>query len=390
MKEKNVNSKAVKAAKTKKSEKVAKAKANKAEKVENAALVKEPSVDSAALVMPVNDSTAVLDAGFAADSLDATGDAAGMPPLPTAEQLGITITAGNVGSAGDAGNAANAPLSATVGDTINFPVTVSWSVNGSAILVVPTSSANAKGILQLGVSQESSRSVKDGKEMAQITFNYKLVMQDTGNLNIPAMRFEIPTPMGQSLDLRSESVPIRVDAPFNALPFIAGGAVGVCVLLAALWRMRKRANARAAADAKNAFENALREKMMVLKQRVMVADSREWLLELESICKEYALHRFGASACGIAGSAGASGVAAEKSAGKPAEGIPGGAVSAVGKPAASAVNLDALVADGKLDGWKPLLEEFAHARYGGGKRDSFENKETWKLAMQLMGVKEDE
>ena len=386
MKEKNVNSKAVKAAKTKKSEKVAKAKANK---VENAALVKEPSVDSAALVMPVNDSTAVLDAGFAADSLDATGDAAGMPPLPTAEQLGITITAGNVGNAGDAGNAANAPLSATVGDTINFPVTVSWSVNGSAILVVPTSSANAKGILQLGVSQESSRSVKDGKEMAQITFNYKLVMQDTGNLNIPAMRFEIPTPTGQSIDLRSESVPIRVDAPFNALPFIAGGAVGVCVLLAALWRMRKRANARAAVAAKNAFENALREKMMVLKQRVMVADSREWLLELESICKEYALQQFGASACGIAESAGASGVAAEKSAGKPAEGIPGGAVSAVGKPAAS-VNLDALVADGKLDGWKPLLEEFAHARYGGGKRDSFENKETWKLAMSLMGVKEDD
>jgi hypothetical protein len=291
---------------------------------------------------------------------------AGMPALPTAEQLGITITAGNVGSA------TSAPLSATVGDTINFPVTVSWSVNGSAILVVPTSSANAKGILQLGVSQESSRSVKDGKEMAQITFNYKLVMQDTGNLNIPAMRFEIPTPMGQSLDLRSDSVPIRVDAPFNAMPFIAGGAVGVCVLLAALWRMRKRANARAVAAAKNAFENSMREKMVVLKQRVMVADSREWLLELEGICKEYVLHLFGASACGIAANAGDAGMPADK------------------MPAASAVNLDALVADGKLDGWKPLLEEFAHARYGGGKRDSFENKETWKLAMTLMGIKEED
>ena len=99
----------------------------------------------------------------------------------------------------------------------------------------------------------------------------------------------------------------------------------------------------------------------------MVADSREWLLELESICKEYVLHLFGASACGIAANAGDAGM-----------------------PAASAVNLDALVADGKLDGWKPLLEEFAHARYGGGKRDSFENKETWKLAMTLMGIKEDE
>jgi hypothetical protein len=329
------------------------------------------SVDSL-LTVPTAGSTNVLT--VEPDSLNAPGDLdagavdgdsvendAGMPALPTAEQLGITITAGNVGSA------TSAPLSATVGDTINFPVTVSWSVNGSAILVVPTSSANAKGILQLGVSQESSRSVKDGKEMAQITFNYKLVMQDTGNLNIPAMRFEIPTPMGQSLDLRSDSVPIRVDAPFNAMPFIAGGAVGVCVLLAALWRMRKRANLRAATAAKNAFENALREKMVVLKQRVMVADSREWLLELEGICKEYVLHLFGASACGIAANAGDAGM-----------------------PAASAVNLDALVADGKLDGWKPLLEEFAHARYGGGKRDSFENKETWKLAMTLMGIKEED
>ena len=353
MKEKNAKSKTAKV----------KSKSKNAASAENAALVKENAPDTA-LVVPTDslNASGVLDA---VDSSNAVGDAgpvdgdsAGMPVLPTAEQLGITITAGNA--------AGNAPLSATVGDTINFPVTVSWSVNGSAILVVPTSSANAKGILQLGVSQESSRSVKDGKEMAQITFNYKLVMQDTGNLNIPAMRFEIPTPMGQSLDLRSESVPIRVDAPFNAMPFIAGGAVGVCVLLAALWRMRKRANARATAAAKNAFENALREKMVVLKQRVMVADSREWLLELEGICKEYAFEKFGA----------AEGTAAGMSADK--------------MPAASAVNLDALVADGKLDGWKPLLEEFAHARYGGGKRDSFENKETWKLAMTLMGIKEDD
>ena len=362
MKEKNVNSKAAKPVKAKK------AKAENQEKNTDSLLVatKKDSTNVLAIEPDSLNAPGVLDAHeSAADGSNAVGDVAqndaGMPALPTAEQLGITITAGNVGSA------TSAPLSAIVGDTINFPVTVSWSVNGSAILVVPTSSANAKGILQLGVSQESSRLVKDGKEMAQITFNYKLVMQDTGNLNIPAMRFEIPTPMGQSLDLRSDSVPIRVDAPFNAMPFIAGGAVGVCVLLAALWRMRKRAHLRAATAAKNAFENALREKMVVLKQRVMVADSREWLLELEGICKEYALHQFGASACGIAANA-----------------------SDAGMPAASAVNLDALVADGKLDGWKPLLEEFAHARYGGGKRDSFENKETWKLAMTLMGIKEED
>ena len=174
-------------------------------------------------------------------------------------------------------------------------------------------------------------------------------------MNIPTMRFEIPTPTGQSLDLRSDSVPIRVDAPFNAMPFIAGGVVGVCVLLAALCRMRKRAKAKAELAKWNGALSAIRERMMVLKQRVNVADSREWLLELEGACKSYAALRFGAS-----------------------------------ESEASSINLDNLVKDGALEGWEHLIEEFAHARYGGGNRDSFENKETWKLAMQLLGLEEDE
>lgn len=375
----------------KENSKTAKSVKSKKAKAAKATPVKEASSDSA-LVVPAKDSSVLavepsgsgnvggVDAGavenvngnVADSTADDDGDNVTAPPLPTPEQLGISISAGNPGGT----------LTATVGDTLVFPVTVSWSINGSAILVVPMSTANAKGILQVGMSQESSRSVKNGKEIAQITFNYKLVVQDTGNLNIPAMRFEIPTPTGQSLDLRSDSVPLRAEAPVSMLPIVVGVFVALCLLAAGVWRVRRRAAAQALAAKRSASENALREKMMVLKQRVNVADSREWLLELESICKEYALQQFGASACGIAESASAeSGVAARKSA---------GTVSADKTSAASAVNLDALVAEGKLDGWKPLLEEFAHARYGGGKRDSFENKETWKLAMMLMGVKEDE
>ena len=90
--------------------------------------------------------------------------------------------------------------------------------------------------------------------------------------------------------------------------------------------------------------------MMVLKQRVNTADSREWLLELEGLCRSYVANKF---------------------------------------PDVAAVNLDAMVKDGKLEGWEGLVEEFAHARYGGGKRDGFENKETWKAAMKLMGISED-
>ena len=283
----------------------------------------------------------------AADSLQSAGagDSVAAAPeieMPTPEQLGISISAGLQGGM----------PAVTVGDTFEFPVTVSWGVQGSALLVVPTGSANAKGLTQVGMSQESARSVKDGKEVASITFTYKIVAADTGDLHIPAMRFEIPTQMGQPLDLRSESVDVRVNEPFNPLPLGVGLVVALCVLLAGLWRVKRRAAVREAVAAKNAAENALREQMLVLKQRVNTADSREWLLELESICKEYVADKFGM--------------------------------------AASAVNLDTLVKDGKLEGWESLVEEFAHARYGGGKRDGFENRETWKGAMTLMGISEDE
>lgn len=298
--------------------------------------------DSASLVVDHSaDSVAVVDTPVANDSTVLE------PKMPSAEELGIHISNGNVGSL-------------VVGDTFDFPVTVSWSVNGSAILVVPASSANAKGILQLGVSQESSRSVKDGKEVAQITFNYKLVAQDTGNLNIPAMRFEIPTQVGTPIAMKSESVPVHVDAPFNPLPVVAGAAVGLCVIVAALWRIRRRKAAAAKVAANAAVADAIRDKMLVLKQRVNTADSREWLLELEGICKEYALNRFGAAVCEVADAS-----------------------------ACASVNLEKLQKADKLDGWDALLEEFSHARYGGGKRDGFENKETWKAAMRLMGIEEE-
>ncbi len=302
-----------------------------------------------------NDSLNVNDA--TADSVQSTGvgDSVVAAPeieMPTPGQLGISIVAGPQGGM----------PAVTVGDTFDFPVTVSWSVQGSALLVVPTGSANAKGLTQVGMSQESARSVKDGKEVASITFTYKIVAADTGDLHIPAMRFEIPTQMGRPLDLRSESVDVRVDGPFNPLPLAVGVLVALCLLFAGLWRTKRRSALREAVAAKNAAESALRGQMLVLKQRVNTADSREWLLELESICKEYVAEKFGIAHSGYG----------------------------EGNSAASAVNLDNMVKEGKLEGWEALVEEFAHARYGGGNRNGFENRETWKAAMTLMDISEED
>lgn len=319
---KNVLSKAVKSAKAKQ----AKAEAQ------------EKNADSL-LAVTKNDTTNVL--AVEPDSV-ATSDSNELQ-LPTPEQLGITIS---TGFAGDT-------LKVTKGDTIDFPITVSWSASGSAILVVPTGSANTKDITQVSVSQESSRFVKDGKELAQITFNYKLAVQDEGHLVIPAIRFEIPTPMGKSLSMRSEPVHVQAKGRTETLTTVVAIVVALVLLLSGALRIRRRAKEKALLAKWKVALSAVRERMLVLKQRVNVADSREWLLELESVCKEYVAIRFHVRS-------------------------------------AASINLDNLVKTGSLEGWEHLVEEFAHARYGGGVRDSFENKETWKLAMSLMGLEEDE
>ena len=71
-----------------------------------------------------------MDSG-AVDSAAVGVDSVAEVVMPTPEQLGISIASGPEGGL----------PAVTVGDTFEFPVTVSWSVQGSALLVVPTGSA---------------------------------------------------------------------------------------------------------------------------------------------------------------------------------------------------------------------------------------------------------
>ena len=296
------------------------------------------SKNDSANVLAVEPDSSVADSAV----LEADADSVSVPQLPTPEQLGISISTGHSGDT----------LQVAVGDTVEFPVTVSWNASNGSILVLPMSTANAKDLVQVGMSQESSRIVKDGHEIAQITFKYKLVAKEEGITVVPAMRFEIPTQIGQSLSLRTDPVPLYATSRVETFTTVLVIIFVVFWVLIAILRFRRRAKAKVAINQEKDALYAIREHMMVLKQRVNVADSREWLLELEGVCKEFVALRLGKDA--------------------------------------SAVNLDYLVKDGKLEGWEHLIDEFAHARYGGGKRDGFENKETWKLAMQLMGLKEEE
>lgn len=236
------------------------------------------------------------------------------------------------------------------GDTFEFKVNVSWQTDNSsgAVLILPTGSANAKGISQIGLREEHSRVTQGGKSISNAQFVYTLVADDSGDVSVPALRFQIPTANGP-FEFQTESVAFRVEEPSHWGAWVASGVLALLVVLVAVLQvLRKRG--RAASQRREALQRdeAIAEEFRLLKKRVAKADSRIWLLDLEKICKSWATAHWGSD------------------------------------------DLEALAKAGKLDGWASLLKEFAHARYGGGDRDAFENKETWKLASKLLNIHEEE
>lgn len=236
------------------------------------------------------------------------------------------------------------------GDTFEFKVNVSWAAPSreSAVLILPKGSANAKGITQIGLREEHSRVLQGESSVSNSQFIYTLSADDTGNVSIPALRFEIPTANGP-FEFQSESVTFHVDAPSGAMVFTVFGLlafliVALGVVLVCREKKRSAARKKTARDE----DAALQKEFLLLKRRIANADSRIWLLELEKLCKSWAKKRFGND------------------------------------------NLEELSRNGSLEGWDALLETFAHARYGGGSRAAFENRETWKLAAKLLNIEEDE
>lgn len=236
------------------------------------------------------------------------------------------------------------------GDTFELKVNVSWQAPATqgSLLILPTGSASTKGITQLGIREEHSRTVQGENAVSKTQFIYTLLADDTGSVSIPPLRFQIPTQDGAK-EFQSESVSFYVESPSNAAVCLAGllGLLLVAAgILTAIFNRKKRLEAKRSAARQE--ELALTEEFLLLKKRVAKADSRTWLLDLERICKSWAKSRYGND------------------------------------------SLEELAKAGTLVGWEPLLEEFAHARYGGGARDAFENKESWKMAAKLLNIEDEE
>lgn len=258
------------------------------------------------------------------------------PPLVSMENIGVHI------------ELTQAPESVLVGDTFDLVVAVSWEAQEGALLLLPGNSVNVKGLEQISVRQESGRSVKDGRQFSENHFVYSIVATDTGHFTIPAIKILSPISQGNSLELKTAPVSIRVDEPYHFLPLAFASIALILFAFVAFWRVHRRRTQEKVKVEQNVLEKEWRNAFLLLKQRVHAANSRDWLLALEKECLVWIKRHLGESA------------------------------------------MELRVKNGDFPEWKPLMDEFAHARYGGGSRDSFMNLETWKIAAKLMNIKEED
>lgn len=234
----------------------------------------------------------------------------------------------------------------SVGDTLTY--TVSISVETEAIIpVLPQSSVFAKGINQEGIKQVSSREISQGKTISKVEFIYELSISDTGNLTIPKLSFLLSAENGEGLTLQSESYSFRVESPLNPLPFLGGLFCALAIIGMAIWKRKRSEKKRKEFLKEQQFKDDLVNEMRLLKSRVAVVNSREWLLDLERVLNNYAKNYF------------------------------------------SKKNFQTAVKSGEIQNAENLLRLFNEARYGGGNQDVFENRETWKLAVSIMNLNEE-
>lgn len=255
-------------------------------------------------------------------------------PIFSASDLGLSIVA----------NLSRESI--VVGDTFDYSVAITWESN-SILALIPQTAVYAKNLNTVSVKQNSGREVRDGKTLSKNEFVYKLTVTDTGNVTIPEINFMVPVEGAHAIGLRTPPKEIYVDAPVNFLPGIVGAFVAFAIVVAFVLRKRKRVAIAAKKTAMAAEVESLRQEMLVLKTRLGTAESREWLLALEMALKHFAKWKFDSD------------------------------------------NLPSLVKNGQMADFAEMVKLFDEARYGGGNRDQFENRETWKVAFKLMNLEEE-
>lgn len=231
-----------------------------------------------------------------------------------------------------------------VGDTAQFIVEVSWQPQEETPwLVHPVSSVEIQGLSQVYLRTEQERLVdKAGSDLVRMRFTYGIVAHGPGYFKVGPLRLEARSGL-KSQEFEAPSVVLRC-RPRPGMHFWLVPPLLLGIGIFVFWVTRKSRQRKINRQELEREGTLLAQELRVLEQRVGVADSQEWLLALEDICVRY---RDWEERMGDA-------------------------------QAPEDCN------DKFQDDWLGLQEEFRHARYGGGRREDYHNRETLRRARTLL------
>lgn len=223
-----------------------------------------------------------------------------------------------------------APETATLGDTVGLTIHVTWTDAPHPWLLLPQTSPETAKLSQVGMAMEQNRVIQDGKESPEIVVRYQLLAKDTGTTQIPALSFDIPVQSGGAMHLLTVPATVRIDAPFQPMPWVLGGVGFAILLLLAGFLYRRRRLRHLVTERALTRIREQRQAFETLANRAQNADPRSWMIELEVFFQQ--------------------------------------------------VGIAPHPREDQEAALRKLQEAFAQSRYGGGPRDSWELKEWLRLA----------
>ncbi|NLB62911.1 MAG: hypothetical protein GX801_02225 [Fibrobacter sp.] len=177
------------------------------------------------------------------------------------------------------------PEQGAPGDTLVWTAQVSWESAPQPWLIMPQNALEGRGLVQVDQNINQQRVVSQGREQAQVLVNYRVAVTDTGDLEVPALKFTVAAPMG-SVELETPSQQFRSETPVWPY-YLAGGGALLALLLLILY-FKKRLMGKQRLEQKHDRQaQKLISRFKLLQKRVDTASVRAFMQELADFCADY-------------------------------------------------------------------------------------------------------
>lgn len=171
------------------------------------------------------------------------------------------------------------PSEVRLADTFEIIVEVTWKQAPHSWLLLPQNSPESKSVSLVSQFSAQSQTLSESGYKPSQQIHYRLVASDTGSTEIPAVQFKLPLAQGGEISLQSNPLPLVVKAPvawglWGGIAFVI-----LAVALVAVFFKRKQQRKLAQQLQDQLIIDQFAESFEQHANRVLAANPSQWLIE---------------------------------------------------------------------------------------------------------------